>query len=261
MLDTIKTRTFPSFRRNVMTEKSYKIWGYTSHFFTQARKRATYRLRMTNNQSGNAMIYVLIALALFGFLTLTLSRSNNQADGQDIDDEQAELYALELMEYAASAQAVVDQMLFSGSEIDDLDFVIPSDSAFNTPPHHHKVYHPQGGGLSYKFELPEAISNITNASWRLMTTQNTEWTPTSNSDVILTAIYIPKIICENINRKITGSIAIPSITNILSTFSEGVSTDSDLTILNCPECEGKTNLCVINSSNDRYAYYNIIAAQ
>ena len=131
MLDTIKTRTFPSFRRNVMTEKSHKIWGYTSHFFTQARKRTTYRLRMTNNQSGNAMIYVLIALALFGFLTLTLSRSNNQADGQDIDDEQAELYALELMEYAASAQAVVDQMLFSGSEIDDLDFVIPSDPAFN----------------------------------------------------------------------------------------------------------------------------------
>ena len=249
-----------------MTEKFYKIWGYTSHFFTQARKRTTYRLGMTNNQHGNAMIYVLIALALFGFLTLTLSRSNNQADGQDIDDEQAELYALELMEYAASAQAVVDQMLFSGSEIDDLDFVIPSNAAFNTPPHHHKVYHPQGGGLSY-VEVPNdniIDSTLGSNQWAIKSVTNVEWTATIQHDVILTAYRIQKEICEKINKSITGSISIPTTISAHNQyFLPDSGANTNLTTAECSNCGGYTNLCIQNhnTTNPSFSFYNIIAAR
>jgi len=56
-------------------------------------------LRVPDREDGNAMIYVLLAIALFGILTATLSGQNNDADGQDIDDEQIEFYASELLEY------------------------------------------------------------------------------------------------------------------------------------------------------------------
>ena len=73
-------------------------------------------------EHGNAMIYVLIAIVLFGVLTVAMSRQNNQADGQDLSDEQVELYANELLQYVASAQQAVDMMLASGSEVNDLIF-------------------------------------------------------------------------------------------------------------------------------------------
>jgi len=249
MLDTIKTHIFLSFRRNIMTEKSHKAEGDSSH-----------ALGITvRTQRGNAMVYVLIALALFGFLTATLSRSNNQADEQDIDDEQAEFYALELIEYAASAQIIVDQMLFSGSEVDELDFVMPTDPAFNTPPHHHKVYHPQGGGLSYQFELPEALQVTVNAGWYVVR-NNVEWTNSSGNDIILTAIRIPQKICEIINKKITGNMNIPQTDDFLSTYFTNPIKNLDST--ECLDCLGYTNLCVVTpGSPGNHGYYNIIAAQ
>ena len=238
-----------------MTEKSHK-----------AERDSSHTLGITvRQQRGNAMVYVLIALALFGFLTATLSRSNNQADEQDIDDEQAELYALELMEYAASAQAAVDMMLFSGSEIDDLDFVIPSDPAFNTPPHHHKVYHPQGGGLSYKLELPEAIQTTINSSnWRVINITNVEWTPSTNNDVMISAMRMNPEICEIINLKITGSKTVPALTApAVSRFFQILPSinNSDFNISDCPDCEGYANLCVTTNGGTGHTFYNIIAAQ
>ena len=226
--------------------------------------RARYRsLAMTKRQQGgNAMIYVLIALALFGFLTITLSRSNDQADGQDIDDEQAELYAIELIEYAASAQAAVDRMIITGSTIDELDFVAPDDADFNTPPHHHKVYHPQGGGLNYRPSLPEAVQVVGSSGWFHSKLSNIEWTPSANLDVSFNALRIPPKICSTINNTITGSTNIPSLaTSGLSSFFEEGGANNSIDATECSDCEGYFHLCVVDTTGTFYGYYNIIAAQ
>jgi|GEM_PF-432750 len=272
MLDTIKTikNNYACHCEGQRDEAIYKADTMDCRArFLSLRRVSPLRersLTMTKTgQRGNAMVYVLIALALFGFLTATLSRSNNQADEQDIDNEQAELYALELMEYAASAQAVVDQMLFSGSEIDDLDFVMPSDAAFNTPPHHHKVYHPQGGGLSYKGELPDAIqASATSSYWRAINITNVEWTPSIENDVMISAMRMNPEICEIINLKITGSKVVPALTvPAVSRFFQILPSvsNSDFNISDCPDCEGHTNLCVTASGGSGHTYYSIIAAQ
>jgi len=227
-------------------------------------KTAENNIISPSEQRGNAMIYVLIALAMFGFLTMTLSRSNNQVDGQDIDDERAELYALELMEYSASAQAVVEMMLSSGSEIDDLDFVNPTSAAFNTPPHYHKIYHPQGGGLTYQPTFNEDIHNDVTSVWAINENISVEWTPnngvTSNNDAILTAYFLTRQICEIINDKLTGSAAIPVTTNPHADYFLDTGT-TDLDIAECAACDGYPTLCVENDTNDNYSFYSIIAAQ
>lgn len=225
------------------------------------KSHETWSKSYDTRERGNAMIYVLIALALFGFLTITLSGQNDQVDGQNLDDEQAEFYAIELMEYAASAQQAVDMMIYTGSTIDELDFVTPDDAAFNTPPHQHKVFHPQGGGLTYVLNLPEGVANFIApyvSGWFATNSTNVEWTPSGSDDVVLSALRIKEEICAILNEKITGSRAIPQITIGLDALFE---TGADLNTTRCPSCENHSSLCVLNSSGTNWGYYNVIAGQ
>lgn len=209
---------------------------------------------------GNAMVYVLIALALLGFLTITLSNQGDQADGQDISDEQAQLYANELISYVTSAQQVVDMMMATGSEIDDLSFVNPTSGGFDTPPHFNKVFHPAGGGLNYQEKFGSTIQNGATSQWAVNTNINVEWTPTTSNDVILTAYFLTRPICEIINQDITGSSTIPVTASPHDEYFLATGT-TDFDVTECAACDGYPSLCVENDSNDNYSFYNIIAAQ
>lgn len=216
---------------------------------------------LSHSCRGNAMVYILVALALIGFLTLTLSNQNNQADGQDLSDEMAEFYASELMNYVASAQQAIDMMLATGTEIDELDFVRPSEAAFNTGSHIHKVFHPQGGGLNYEeFSEGSQTLGISSGLWA-MRKNNVEWTPTTRDDVILTAYDINRQICEQLNKSILGSKTIPIVngTTILSGLFTNITTP--LTTALCPDCEGYPSICVTTTPQTGFVFYNIIAAQ
>ncbi len=222
------------------------------------------KIKLNNTASGNAMIYVLIALALFGALTLTLANQANQADGQSIDDDLAELYANELLGYTGSVQQAVDMMISTGSKVNDLDFVLPSDAAFNTAPHIHKVFHPQGGGMNYQEKFNKEIAGDTNPvpyGWYIAQFNNIEWTKTSAHDALQTAYKINKKVCQKINKKITGLEDIPALTVDMNEILLDTANNSDFTIAKCPECEGYTNLCVSNSGITAFSFYSIIAAQ
>ena len=213
-----------------------------SHGFMAVFKRfKRHDQEKKQNTHGNAMVYVLLALALFGVLTATLSGQNADSDGQDLDDEMVEFYANELLEYSAAAKSVIDQMLITGSTIDDLDFVNPTSAAFDTPPHIHKVFHPAGGGLTYIYDINKKMDEhpTQDPSWQYNTSTNVEWTPTIANDIILTAHVIPESICRHINKKITGSENIPLLPNQLSDyFIEGDPDSRDLNAADCASCEG-----------------------
>ena len=214
-------------------------------------------------QRGNAMIYILIALGLFGFLTVTMSRQNQQADGRNLSKENIVLYTNNLIEYTTAAQQVITMMLTSGSQISDLDFTSPSDATFNTPSFIHKIFHPRGGGLNYIPRPDEdMMADITgNAGWQFQTQINVEWTKSTDEEIILTAHKIKRDLCENINLKITGNTTIPTLTTpIEDHFVEGIA-DTDFTTTQCPDCEGYVALCVENAAQDSYAFYTILAAQ
>jgi len=222
-------------------------------------------------QSGNAMIYVLLAIALLGFLTVTLSRQNDQADGQEISDEFAELYANELMEYAAAAENVVNMMIATGTDVSELDFVIPSDAAFNAGSHIHKVFHPSGGGLNYQTSGNQAFLNITGPptqGWYISTRSNVEWTPSTAQDVILTSLYIDLDVCKKINKQITGEEVVyehgAGATSTRILFANFAATQ-DLDTSTCPACEGYPALCIkapgTTFDSNGGSFYSIIAAQ
>ena len=214
-----------------------------------------------SQERGNAMVYVLIAIALFGFLTVAMSRQNNQADGQDLSDEQVDLYVNELINYVAAAQQAADMMLMSGSEVDDLIFLTPSDGGFDTAPHFNKLFHPSGGGLVHETTFNQGMFVAAGSGWYINDDVNVEWTPSTAKDVTLSALRIPREVCENINLKITGSTTIPILTTTLTAIFSAASYTNDLTTATCSDCEGFSSLCVAESTNSFYGYYNVIAAQ
>ena len=210
---------------------------------------------------GNALVYVLIALALFGVLTMTLSSQNDQGDGEGgIDEEVLEIYANELIEYMNSAQQVVNMMVSTGTEVSDLNFVNPSSTGFDNGSHIHKVFHPEGGGLNYipKFNLN--IRGNASSAWVINNSTNIGWSETVANDAILTAYFVTQNVCELLNEKITGSTTIPATAKSHDNYFLPTGTD-DFTAAECPACDGYPTLCVENDSGDGYSFYSVIASE
>ncbi len=220
-------------------------------------------------KSGNAMIYILLALALLGALTMTMMRGN-ETGGDDLTQDEAELLALQVIAYASTAKNAVDQMVMSGSPVNSLNFTLPSDPTFNNAPIIHKVFHPAGGGLIYKTPDPKIFISLASTTpspgWYIGQFNNTEWTPTAANDVMFSAVYIKREICEAINKKITGSTVIPTHSNIrrhiVDTQYHGLG-NSNFTVASsaCPSCNGFPSLCISSNPAQYYSYYSILLPQ
>lgn len=226
----------------------------------------------TNAQRGNALVYVLIAIALFAALTFVLTKGGSDEESAGISDDKAQLYATQMISYATQAKQVIDQMIFSGAHIDDLDFTPPSDPAFNagaTSDNIHMVYHPDGGGLvpgSIAAEATKQTDADPPAGWYLGRFNNVGWTKTSAQDVILVAYQIQPAICQRINLK-EGIDTIPVLSSAPklsliddSSYSNGSNVDlTTETGQVCPECKNRASLCV--QKDGIYAFYTVVADQ
>lgn len=222
-------------------------------------------------QRGNALIYVLIAIALFAALGFIMARQGDSSETSALPAEKAEIYAAQMISYAAQTRQVVEQMLFSGTSIDALDFMLPDDPDFEDAPTIHKVYHPQGGGLVRRpipAEVVAQVSTAPPAGWYLGAFNNVEWTESTGTDVILIAYQISQPVCAAINAKITGSPVIPSIVTSMkllfiddATTDYGAGVNTDLTTDDpgdiCPACDNTASLCV--EQGGMYGFYTVIA--
>lgn len=229
----------------------------------------------TNRERGNALIYVLIAIALFAALSMTLGRQTDTGEASNLSDDKAELYATQLISYAAQAKSVIDQMIFSNTDIDDLDFVLPGEAAYDTGAMTDKikrVYHPDGGGLLAGRLPPEATpytGGDPSAGWYMGRFNNVEWTKTAGTDVILVAYGIDERVCARINEKVKGSSAIPqmgvggSIRNLMIDDVYHTGTNADLTTVTpgtpiCADCDKTSSLCVEDNAGNIFGFYTIL---
>lgn len=231
----------------------------------------------TSPQSGNALIYVLIAIVLFAALSFTLSRQTDTGEAGILSDERAELYATQLISYSAQAKSAIDQMIFSGSRVNGLNFIDPSDPNFNAGTQRSRadrVFHPEGGGLTLGRLEDGAVAQVSTnpvAGWYLGRFNNVEWTNGTGEDVILAAYQIKRQICEKINEKINGSSVIPVITGDLRIpliddrfYTAGTNIDLTTDPVGspiCAACHEMSSLCVQNQTQTAYAYYSIVADQ
>ncbi len=238
-------------------------------------------------ERGNALIYVLIAIALFAALSMTFGRSTDTSEISNLSDEKAQIIATQMISYAGQVKASLDQMSFSNTKVKDFDFTPSNSAAFEVEPPSNifKVYHPSGGGIVAGIIPAEAIidspGNDPDPGWYMDRINNVDWTelgPGNTAgaggaeapfeDAVLVAYQIKKIVCEKINTILTGSPAIPVITAtipdvMISDAYHGGTTLAEFTTGTgqiCPECHGIASLCVEDSSGE-YGFYSVVADQ
>lgn len=233
-------------------------------------------------EQGNAVVYVLIVVALFAALSFILSRQGDSTEQGTLSAEKIEVQVSQIIQVSNQVKRGVDQLIWSGTDINDLDFILPSDGAFDTGSNINKVFHPEGGGIVMP-RIPSGAVNQVNTDpapgWYMGRFNNVEWTPlgpgntagpggieADYEDVILVAHQVSESICARINEMLTGSSAIPSLTTDINSVlidaavhTNGPNVDLDTTA--CPGCDGMAALCVENAAGTIWSYYNILAQQ
>lgn len=231
-------------------------------------KKISKRKNNQNTQSGNAMIYVLVVVALFAALSYLLARESDTSETSVIQGEKDEIFVNQIMQLPMQIQQGINQMSFTGTRPDQLDFVTVDDADFETGSHIHKVFHPQGGGISMPRLTEEMINEVSGESpapgWYIGMFNDVEWTPSTNNDVIMVAHQITQSLCALINEKLTGSSTIPTLTDpinelLIDAASSTASSNSDFTTTECAACENNLAMCVKDDDATLYSFYNIIS--
>lgn len=217
--------------------------------------------------SGNAFIYVLVAVALFAGLSFALSRSNDAAPQNEISAAQIQTAASEILSYAGQAQSAVDQMMMNGTQISTMNFLPPAHADFNTTTTIHKLYHPDGGGLQYRSLPASAAGGLTTGGFYIGRVTNVEYsTPSTASDILLLVTGLNEAVCRHINQKITGQSNFPTtVVNfdtwaylmIFGSYPTTGTVGVTLSNTQCPTCEGKPSYCV-KGSDGYHTYYHVL---
>ena len=115
-----------------------------------------------NSESGNVLFMVLIAVALIGLLTATVSRSN-RPDGANIDKEALILRASEVQRYASELERAVTFIMQNGVSESDVRFAHYNASSDYgdlgaDADKRDQVFDREGGGANYR-DPPEGIND------------------------------------------------------------------------------------------------------
>ncbi|PZO87665.1 MAG: hypothetical protein DI626_03470 [Micavibrio aeruginosavorus] len=106
-------------------------------------------------QSGNAIVFILLGIALFAGLAHTFMRGSQQGQG-DLSAHQTKLLATEYMGYGASIRKAIERLLNRGCSESELSFQSSNwpdatwyqnnNSPVNNSCH---IFHPDGGGITW----------------------------------------------------------------------------------------------------------------
>lgn len=221
------------------------------------------------NQNGNAFLYILIAVVLFGALMFAISRSQNQDDSSaDLNEGRVAVGSNEILGYAASVTNSLTQMQAAGATNDQIDFIMPFEATFNDSPTIYKLFHPDGGGLNYKTLPSNAVLDDgagLDPAYYVGRLNSVEWTPSTTPEILFVAYEISLPVCEALNLKLRGDETIPtvvgdSLENLFIDDRLHAGTNADFNIANCAACEEIPALCVQNAAG-KMLFYSILEAE
>lgn len=170
-------------------------------------------------ESGNALILILIAIVLFAALTAAMNQGSRSSTGM-LSDQQANLYAMDIIQYGNTIKQAVKRMQMKGISEEDFSFentvFATNDGTLLSLPEHFpncasddcKVYHPAGGGVTARYppegsalniESPDSPSGWRAGAWWSMAAAM-EGVGTDLADVALVSYYLRKEVCTQINN-------------------------------------------------------------
>jgi hypothetical protein len=110
------------------------------------------------SQSGNVMIYILVAVALLAALTFSVAQSDRTTLSK-LTDDKLKIYAAEIIDYGDTLKKATAQLRLRGTPVSALSFAHPdADAAYGTYDDNpdDEIFNPAGGAVIYK--TPNALA-------------------------------------------------------------------------------------------------------
>lgn len=166
------------------------------------------------NEKGNVLFLILIAVALFAALSYVFSSS--MRGGSQNGNEEALVKSSKIIQFgAAVSQAVSRMTILSEAEETELCFYTGNnDETYNhagCSDDKHKIFHPQGGGVSYQKpaeELNVGLEWEFTANTRVKGLKTDNANDASSADLVMLLRNFNRTLCQRINEKI-GISGIP----------------------------------------------------
>jgi len=158
-----------------------------------------------DNEKGNALFLVLIAVVLFAALSYAVTQSG-RSNG-DASKEQRVLTASKMVDYTATLQQTVMRMTLMGVTPASLDFTHNGTQSGESA-----VFATDGGNMYYE-STPDEIWSSTTSGWEFKTTVSVIDVGSPANDVFLSTgngfanACIKKNVCEQINTGLGLSIS------------------------------------------------------
>jgi hypothetical protein len=156
-----------------------------------------YTIRTKPSERGSALWFILVVLVLIGVLTAFLNRSGSSVE-QSGDVEQQRIKIGQMLRYTKGLEDAVSTMILNGVSASDLNFSPTNADSANCTQNRCKVFHVEGGGISYQAP-PSGISGTTNAQWLVTATNDALGIGTTAPDLILMLRNINASYCTQIN--------------------------------------------------------------
>ena len=234
-----------------------------------------------NRQSGNALWFILIAIALLGLLGAMLVRTSAQTEETGQTDRLS-VAASQLIRYTSSVTAAVQNMLLRGTSESEISFANDvyqecDDDLIQAAGHNPNCTTEDceifglGGGLQ-ALETPSALlTDDACLRWKAgsvaMNTRIVEEVGTVKADLVLEVFDLTEEACVMINR--LAKISMPSNeppedeegiggTDIFTgDYAVATSTIGD----DAAELQGKKTFCLHRPSDDTYHLYTVLIAR
>ena len=212
-----------------------------------------------DNETGNVLFIILIAIAALALLTQMLSHSSSEQSDtllrQAQDDEISRM-----LTQAATLSSGLQQMVMNGEDAAalylNLSILKPGDAGFETSPHYLKIYHPFGGGIKYMSSSSGSNSTVA-TDFKISPASIITGVGATDTlgDILFTSKISSEALCQKINKILTGSTAVPPILVTADFDLLFAGTAITITAGNCASCVNIPRLCVSNTAATEWGYY------
>lgn len=246
-------------------------------------------IKNRKHESGNVLVYILIAVALLGSLSYVVAQSS-RGNGGSVSEEKAKLITAEILEYSNNLTAAVAQLKLRGcSDVEisfenstsTLDYANSNSPTDNTC----HVFNIAGGGIEYATPQSDWLDSSYSAEdtyQQLYIPRNvcvvgigpSPDTATScqlgndHSDLILTIPFLKENICNEINESLGNGLTTPPTdsNNALGPGAlpfKGSYGNPYVFRSSAGELDYKRSACFRASNNpsDAYIYYKVLIAR
>ena len=216
------------------------------------------------NESGNVLFYILIAIVLFAALSFVVGGMMRGGNADMIGEEQAKLFAGEILDYARVVrQAVQDVRISNGCTDTEIRFVNNVTSGYGTSVRSAcDIFDPAGGDVRY---APPVDKWGAGTEWIFANNLNLAgYGAGGTPDLIMVLSDVNLTVCNAINQKLGHSFTSPPAETALSTGKFTGTWAGAGAALNCDpigNCSGLLSAC-INALNyngaQSYIFYQAL---